>query len=81
MRKVLVIVLFITLLSGLAFSQDRPVTQSDNLLQLSELYKSRWNNLRTTQYYNLISNPSPAQKLLNDDPNLEVIYININCTD
>ncbi|MFH1688343.1 MAG: S8 family serine peptidase [bacterium] len=62
-------------MAGGIYAADRPETNREALLELSETFSERLQARRTQQYYDLLTSDDPLQKQLNEDPNIELMYI------
>jgi len=65
----------VLLLSAPVFPAERPDTQRATLLQLSRTYHDRLEARQPQLYWDLLASDNPAQKRLNDDPDMQLMFI------
>ncbi len=70
----LILVIFFCL-GFFSFGRSEPVTNKEALRDLSKEFTERLQKRRTSLYYELLQSQSPAQKILNADPNIRLMYI------
>ena len=70
----LVALILNTTLSSSVFTQE--ITQKDRLQELSQLFADRLEAQRSQMYYNLLRSNALPQRQLNEDPDIQLMYIN-----
>ena len=63
------------LAGGVATAGERPETDKEALLKLADELQQRLDSRRTQLYYELLRSDDPAQRRLNENPNIELMYI------
>ncbi len=71
-----VAVLCLVVLSTTAFAER--ATDRAELMRLADVYETRTENRRTLLYYRLLASTDPAVQSLNDNPDIQLMYIDKN---
>ncbi len=80
-RCCLLLAVFLILLPNFILAADddaRPVTNKVKLDQLSQFYSERLSTRQTQQYYELLNSSNEAQMRLNNNPDIQLMYIREN---
>ncbi len=74
-RGAKLLLLAVVLLPMLLIAAERPETNSATLNQLSQEFSDQLTVQRTQLYFDLLASELPSQKQLNENPNIELMYI------